>query len=78
MAAIDDAIMTTYSSVRMPMVSGRPTEGGLAGYLRFGTRKKAMKPASASSPDAARGPRTTARPLANANTRANRPPNAVL
>ncbi len=34
MAATENAMNRKYAAVRIPIVSGLPTEGGLAGYLR--------------------------------------------
>src|SRR5437879_12707848 len=35
-ATIDQASINRYSSVRVPIVSGLPTDGGFAGYFRKG------------------------------------------
>src|SRR5690606_22687816 len=71
--------MTTiarYSRVRLVIVSGSPTAGGLAGYFRNGTTMTAAKavPAAARArPPSDRGP---TRPRSAAKTSANTPPTA--
>src|SRR5690606_35997979 len=50
-AASPTRIITTYRKVRLSMVSGSPTAGGLAGYFRNGARMTATNsvPAAASA-----------------------------
>ena len=56
------ASMVKYSALRRPMVSGLPTEGGLAGYFRNGTTNTAPNPTTATSSDVPRAPSGPTRP----------------
>jgi len=47
-ASTEIASIVAYSAVRRPMVDGSPTDGGLAGYLRNGTRNSTTNAAPAS------------------------------
>ena len=63
--------------MRVPIVSGSPTDGGLAGYLIFGTITSVINAQSASHADNARTLNAPTRPYAYANTSENSPPNAA-
>jgi hypothetical protein len=52
----------------VPIVSGGPTAGGLAGYFREGISTMAMNPSPAIQSARARGLETRKRPCENANT----------
>src|SRR5690606_4554045 len=69
-AASPTRTITTYRKVRLSMVSGSPTAGGLAGYFRNGTRMtatNAVPTAASTSSPSDRGPTRPRRP---ANTSA--------
>src|SRR5260364_480252 len=67
-AASETTIMKKNRLVRSPIVSGTPTDGGLAGYLSAGTIVSAMNAAIASQADSARSLSLPTRPYAYANT----------
>ena len=62
MTQTDSKIMPKYVTVRRPMVSSRPTAGGLGGYLRSGISTKVRNPAPACSNAKARGDSPPTRP----------------
>src|SRR5260364_217962 len=76
-AASETTIMKKNRLVRYPIVSGTPTDGGLAEYLGAGTIVSAMNAAIASQADSARALSLPTRQYAYANTSANRPPSAA-
>jgi hypothetical protein len=76
-AANEIAIIRKNKPVRVPIVSGSPTEGGFAGYLMFGTITSVTNAPSASHADNARALNAPTRPYANANTNENSPPKAA-
>jgi hypothetical protein len=61
-ASTEMAIIAKNSTVRRSMVSGLPTDGGLAGYLMNGTRVIDTKAPPASSAAVARAPLAPTRP----------------
>lgn len=71
------AIMRKYSVVRLPIVSGSPIDGGLAGYLRNGTTYTASSAAPESRAAVARGVKRPIRPSAKQYARAAKPPSAT-
>lgn len=60
--ARDRAIERKYAAVRIPIVAGLPTDGGLAGYLREGTNATEINPKTAMHSASARGLETLKRP----------------
>ncbi len=60
--------------VRLPIVSGSPMDGGLAGYLRNGTTYTATRAAAESRAAVARGVKRPIRPSAKQKPSAASPP----
>src|SRR5690606_27413785 len=65
-----------YSRVRLVIVSGSPTAGGLAGYFRNGTTMSAAKAVPAAASARAPSDRGPTRPRSAAKASANIPPMA--
>ena len=66
--------MTRYTAVRLPIVFGSPTEGGLAGYFTNGTRYTTRNAKAAMMTLVRAGLARPTRPYAMANAIAKRPP----
>ena len=76
-ARTETSSIAKYSLVRLPMVLGSPTAGGVAGYFRNGTSATATNPIPATSRVDPRAESRPRRPMTAAAASAVRPPSAV-